>query len=137
MAAQPTNFTSRMAAAVRQLADRWLRELGLREGEIAFVEDAQVATLDPGLPTAAIYMSDTEQPTATAALDQLIKSSFLVLPVVPSLSDFRKWVPEPLYAINGLAPAAPGDYEGAAATVTTRMFAELRLLRSARRAVRG
>ncbi|HEX5753743.1 MAG TPA: toll/interleukin-1 receptor domain-containing protein [Archangium sp.] len=119
------------SARLRATLERHLATLGLEPGSaLRVLDEASFPSRDPFLPLATVYFGGPRQdPASTALLAQLRAEGLFILPVVPSLSQYRALVPPVLAPIHGeeLRPSDP-----ALEHVAARVLEELRLLRSRR-----
>lgn len=108
-----------------------IADLGLAPDDIRILAGKDVAKRDPKAPFAAIFFGYqgatlSTEPELAAALSD----SSVILPVVPNLKEFSKFVPEELRHINGLALS--GD-DPSLERVASFLLETFRLLRSERR----
>ncbi|HYO66388.1 MAG TPA: toll/interleukin-1 receptor domain-containing protein, partial [Archangium sp.] len=119
------------SARLRATLERHLATLGLAPGSaLRVLDEATFASRDRFLPLATVYFGGPRQdPATTSLLEQLRAEGLFILPVVPSLAQYRALVPPVLAPINGeeLRPADP-----ALEHVAARVLEELRLLRARR-----
>src|ERR1019366_9749754 len=72
---------------------------------------------------------DTPTPIQTAAVEQLVRKSVFIVPVVTSLTDYQAKVPKALHPGNGMEISGPVDLP----RVASHLLEGLHLLRRRRR----
>jgi hypothetical protein len=121
------NRTATLFSTVgRQMAD-----LGLAASDVSLIADPDVSTLDLlRRPTTAVFFgSEVRSRSQDDSAAFLQARGILVLPVVPDLPQFTRYVPPGLRPINGVAlvPNDPGM-----ASVSQILLEDLRLVRDKR-----
>ena len=88
-------------AALTQILIERSEALGLKPGELRVLTAATFAQYDPKAPLAAVYLAGlgtTEDDDSITA--RLARDGVSVLPLVPTLEDYKKQVPACLHAVN-------------------------------------
>ncbi|MFE8603920.1 toll/interleukin-1 receptor domain-containing protein [Archangium violaceum] len=120
-----------LSSRLRATLERHLVTLGLEpDSSLRVLDAASFPSRDLFLPLATVYFGGPRQdPASTSILETLRADGLFVLPVVPSLAQYRASVPPVLSPINGeaLSPADPHLEH-----VAARVLEEFRLLRSRR-----
>ena len=108
-----------------------LSELGLNTSDIKVLIGDEVSKRDPKAPFAAVFFGYVGANIAREPqLAAILKEDVVLLPVVPSIDEFTKFVPKEITHINGLAI----DADDPSLTRVASFFLEsFRLLRRERR----
>lgn len=122
-----------LSNVVRDTIERRLRDLGLPPETMRILDGANgTPDIDWQLPVAAIYFGGPGRPDeGRGVIDELRSSGLFILPVVPTLTDYRGQVPARLHAVNGMQLDISSDPH--LEHVVARIMDEFRLLRSRRR----
>lgn len=119
------------AETLRNTIRQDFKELGIPPNLLIFLDDKTVATRDLKAPTVGVYFGFTRHPgPASPALSDLLKEGTIVVPVVPQLAEFSKFVPDELGLLHGmqLPPEDPNLN-----SVASVLLEGLSLLRQSRR----
>jgi hypothetical protein len=122
---------NRLTPLLRETLRLRINDLGIDPTDaVTFLTEANVADLDHGSPTVAVYFGGpAHTPLATAAVTALRQRGIFILPVVPQLAGYTTHVPAPLHEVNGtvIPPEDP-----ALESIAQRLLEELRLVRTKR-----
>lgn len=107
-----------------------VNDLGLPANSINILTEENFFTeYKPYNPSVCIYFGILGLPKNLDILDNIIEDAVFVIPVVPEVQNFPKYVPKQLLPINGFPLRALDDIEA----LVARMMEGLSLLRLARR----
>lgn len=118
------------AGALRTALDGRLSDLGVDSAAVKYFDEETVASRDPRAAFVAVYFAGIGSHKLTNTLNELVRDSLLVLPLVPSLKDYASLVPHELRGINGLL--WDGSDQAREASVSV-LLEGLSLLRKTRR----
>jgi hypothetical protein len=118
------------AAILRSLLEERLLELGVDISAVVFLDEKTIQTRDKIAGLVAAYFGGVSPPVASPDLLDLLQESILVLPLVPSTTNYKSFVPSALSGINGFVWDGSQSSKEAAASV---LLEGLALLRKSRR----
>src|ERR1019366_5245541 len=121
--------TGTFAARLRDLLTQRVSELNVDTRTLLFLDENNADTVDLRAPRVAVYFGrDTPTPIQTAAVEQLVRKSVFIVPVVTSLTDYQAKVPKALHPVNGMEISGPVDLP----RVASHLLEGLHLLRRRR-----